>query len=173
MGTASDRSFRNLPQSQSSNMLLYQFLGSLAQDTFSMSGKDFVTVYAFSPVIIIAKLLKKVRTDQSRMILIAPRWPMRAWYATLLDLIVDFPRELPQWQNQLSQFGILHPDPTRFSLMAWKISGRRSDQKDFRTKLSRQSYSPERLAPGQATTRSGEYLFAGAVSGVWIPILRL
>jgi hypothetical protein len=153
--------------------LLYQFPGALAQDTFSISWKDFATTYAFPPVIIMARLLKKVRTDQSRMILIAPRWPMRAWYASLLDLIVDFPRKLPQWQNQLSQFGILHPDPTRFSLMAWKISGRPSEQRVFQTKLLRQSYSPERPAPGQATTRSGEYLFAGVVSGVWIPILRL
>lgn len=152
---------------------LYQFPGALALDAFSVAWNNFRLVYAFPPLVLLAKVLHKVRSDRANVILIAPRWPMRAWYATLLDLLVDFPRALPLREDLLTQFGIPHPDPTRLQLMGWKLSGEPSEQRAFRARLLKQSFSPERPAPWQATMPNGAFLFAGAMRGNWIPILQL
>jgi hypothetical protein len=152
---------------------LYRFPGALAHDAFSIDWNQFSLAYAFPPVVILARVLRKVATDRAKVILIAPRWPMRAWYTAMLEMLVDFPRSLPCREDLLSQFKILHPDPNNLKLTAWRLSGCRSEQRDFRTKLLRQSYSQDRPAPGQVTTPSGAYLFAGVVRGAWIPILPL
>jgi hypothetical protein len=152
---------------------LYPFPGALAQDAFSISWSSFAVTYAFPPIVVLSKVLRKVRTDQARMILIAPRWPMRSWYPLLLDLLVDLPRILPWRQDLLTQFQIFHPDPSRLRLMAWKLSGIPSEQKAFQRKLLARSYNPERPAPSQATMPNGAFLFAGVVNGTWIPIRLL
>ena len=97
---------------------LYQFPGALAHDTFSISWRDFSLAYAFPPIVLLPKVLQKIRLDRARVILIAPQWPMQAWYAILLQLLADFPRALPLQPDLLTQFRIPHPDPTNLHLMA-------------------------------------------------------
>jgi hypothetical protein len=64
-----------------------------------------------------SKSLEENKDIQGQVILIAPRWPMRAWYSSLLDLLVDLPRTLPYRQDLLSQIHCQNPD--KFNLMAW------------------------------------------------------
>lgn len=152
---------------------LYPFPGAMAQDAFSIPWNEFHLTYAFPPIVTIARVLQKVRMEQARIILIAPRWPMRAWYATILELLVDFPRTLPYRRDLLVQCHIPHPDPSTLQLTAWKLSGVPFEQKAFRRKLSERSFSPEHPAPSQDTMRNGAFLFAGAIRKSWIPILHL
>jgi hypothetical protein len=84
-----------------------------------------------------ARVLQKIRLERARVILIAPRWPMRSWYTTILDLLVDLPRMIPSRHDLLTQFKVPHPDPSRLNLMAWMLSGVPSEQKAFQKTLSR------------------------------------
>jgi hypothetical protein len=40
-------------------------------------------------------------TDKVRLCLIAPCWPSQAWFPTLLELLTDHPRRLPEWDHLL------------------------------------------------------------------------
>ena len=59
-------------------------------------------VYAFPPFALIRRVLNcLIKTQSCRMILVAPLWPHREWYADLLSLLVAQPLGLPQWPRLL------------------------------------------------------------------------
>ena len=63
-------------------------------DALSLSWQGLLA-YAFPPTAILMKVLNKVYTSESVVILVAPYWPKQSWFPLLLDLLVDFPVKLP------------------------------------------------------------------------------
>ena len=59
--------------------------------------------YTFLPAPILSQLLMKVVLEGATMILIAPKWPRREWYPTLLDLRIDVPIRLPLIPDLVTQ----------------------------------------------------------------------
>ncbi|KAG8538770.1 hypothetical protein GDO81_022103 [Engystomops pustulosus] len=79
-------------------------------------------MYAFPPIPLIARVLRKILLDRSRVILICPNWPKRSWYPLLRSLSVQQPFILPIQKDLLYQGPIFHPDPGRLRLAAWILS---------------------------------------------------
>ena len=63
-------------------------------DAFSFPWKGF-RGYAFPPISLIPRVLRKIREDQAWVVLIAPRWPRRNWFLDLIGLLAGSPRTLP------------------------------------------------------------------------------
>lgn len=80
--------------------------------------------YAFPPIPLIPRVLKKVREDQAELILIAPFWPKRAWFSLLRDMSIGDPWVLPEVRDLLSQGPVLHPQVKNLHLTAWRLKGR-------------------------------------------------
>ncbi|XP_065174623.1 uncharacterized protein LOC135804633 [Sycon ciliatum] len=152
---------------------------ALALDAFSQNWslphQD--AVYAFPPFCLLDRVLHRVASLHTcRMILVAPVWDTQPWYATLLQLLVDFPMLLPTFDCLLlSPSG--HPHPLVLSrhlrLAAWPISSSASMQQDF---LHRSCDSSPPLGghqPMPLTHRHGSSGWAGAVNGQWIPFAHL
>ena len=97
---------------------------ALKHDALAMSWEG-LSRYAFPPPILIPRVLQKITTTRNlRLILVAPWWPTRLWFADLQQLTEDQPVVLPAWRNILRhpQTGLLHPNPEVWALHAWTIS---------------------------------------------------
>ncbi len=44
-------------------------------------------LYAFPPIALLPGVLAKVRQQESRLLLMAPRWPTRIWFSDLISLL--------------------------------------------------------------------------------------
>jgi hypothetical protein len=123
-----------------------------------------LTAYAFPPAPVLPLVLKKIHQDSCIVILIAPCWPKRSWFANLLQLLVNRPLCIPPVKNLLSQGHVAHPRPELFNLHAWMLSNNRELREDF---LSRQP--PTRVGaletpPSQYTTADGRSSVIGVLS---------
>ncbi|XP_065325845.1 uncharacterized protein LOC134621241 [Pelmatolapia mariae] len=72
-----------------------------------------VLLYAFPPVEMISPVLERVRRHSLSLILVAPWWPARSWYAEIISLLAASPWQLPLRRDLLSQAGgeVFHPRP--------------------------------------------------------------
>ncbi|KAG8537840.1 hypothetical protein GDO81_023728 [Engystomops pustulosus] len=78
--------------------------------------------YAFPPIPLVARVLRKILMDQARVILICPNWPKKGWYPLLTSLAIQQPVILPPRKDLLRQGPIFHPDPEKLQLAAWILS---------------------------------------------------
>jgi hypothetical protein len=143
-------------------------------DALSMSWRS-LYAYAFPPFPILARVLQKIQQDQATMILIAPNWPRREWFPFLLELLIEYPRQLPNipnliTQNQGSQ---IHPNLSTLHLVAWKVSGNVSLQTAFRNRQLKLTLSPRQIAQERRTTLAGQISLLGVEGTISIPILSM
>ncbi|XP_031752829.1 uncharacterized protein LOC101731022 isoform X4 [Xenopus tropicalis] len=96
--------------------------GEEAVDALAQSW-DFSLAYIFPPIPMLARVIKKVALCSTEVILIAPAWPRRSWYSSLLQLSVSPPWPLPVKENLLHQGPIFHPNPAALQLTAWRLKG--------------------------------------------------
>ena len=75
--------------------------------------------YAFPPFPLIPLVLRKFREEKTSLILIAPFWPKRSWFATVLNLAIEPPFRLPARKDLLTQNSVCHPETDRLHLCAW------------------------------------------------------
>ena len=106
-------------------------------DAFSMSWTD-KNFYAFPPFSLISRCIQKVIHDRAQGIMITPLWPTQVWFPQLLE-VVDIlikPIVLPQSRTLLTLVGLdrVHPMWQTMHLVAWRVSGRPSSDKDFQVK---------------------------------------
>lgn len=83
------------------------------------------TLYAFPPFALVNQVITKFeQSQQCRMILVAPFWPTRNWFGTLMKLRKGEPVELPKWHNLLKQptQEIYHENLMLLNLHAWLLS---------------------------------------------------
>jgi ribonuclease HI len=60
--------------------------GALGTDALVHSWRDEEDMYAFPPIVLIPKILKKLREEGGRMMIITPAWTSAAWMRDLEDL---------------------------------------------------------------------------------------
>ena len=89
--------------------------------------------YAYPPQALLQQILNKINTEQCTVYLIAPAWSSRAWYPSLLNLLVDHPRTVNPTKKLLKQplSGIFHDNPRNLNLHVWKLSNNASERKAF------------------------------------------
>ena len=82
-------------------------------------------LYAFPPVELIPPVLERVRQQGLSLILVAPWWPAKSWYAEIVSLLAARPLQLPLRRDLLSQAGgeVFHPRPELWRLHAYLLKG--------------------------------------------------
>lgn len=80
-------------------------------------------LYAFPPIRLFPKVIRKIRQQRVRLILVAPWWPRRPWFLSLHVMSVRDPIRLPQSGNLLHQGPVLHPHPRKLQLTTWLLNG--------------------------------------------------
>ncbi|KAL0150898.1 hypothetical protein M9458_053817 [Cirrhinus mrigala] len=88
---------------------------------------------AFPPVSLLAQTLCKIREDEEQVLLVAPYWPTRTWFAKLMLLATAPPWKIPLRKDLLSQgMGtIWHPRPDLWNLHTWLLDGTRQTSPAF------------------------------------------
>ncbi|CAJ0944686.1 unnamed protein product [Ranitomeya imitator] len=69
----------------------------------------FRLAYAFPPMSLIPLVIRKIRREQARVILIAPFWPKRPWFSCLQTMCLCDPWILPSDKELLYQGPFFHP----------------------------------------------------------------
>ncbi|KAG8537238.1 hypothetical protein GDO81_024849 [Engystomops pustulosus] len=90
-------------------------------DAFSHSW-DIPLVYAFPPIPLIARVLRKISQENTRAIFICPNWPKKSWYPLLKKMSPENPVILPPSEDLLHQGPIHHPNPGKLQLSAWILN---------------------------------------------------
>ena len=96
--------------------------------------------YANPPWNLLGRALAKLQREQVEVVLmIAPVWPTQPWYPSLLGLLIDYPRLIPQGENTL--WGTPQsPVPAVVPQLAvWPISSRDIAQRACHSICPRQS----------------------------------
>jgi uncharacterized membrane protein (UPF0136 family) len=85
-----------------------------------------LVAYAFPPLALLPRVLRKAEEDAPRLILIAPRWPAQPWFPDLLSLTHVPPLPLAVRERSLLQprSGIPHGNPRMLDLHAWLLCER-------------------------------------------------
>jgi len=96
-----------------------------------------LAAYAFPPFARVGKVVEQLSTSvNTQIILVAPCWTDRNWFQELLSLLIDHPRQLPEWDNLLHQPRLgKHHNIRMLRLHAWRISSDISLIRDFRKEL--------------------------------------
>ncbi|XP_073409965.1 uncharacterized protein [Dendrobates tinctorius] len=84
---------------------------------------NFNLAYAFPPLILLPQVIRKIRDDKARIILIEPFWPKRPWFSWLQIMSITDPWVLPSTPNLLSQGPFFHPQVVSLHLTAWNLRG--------------------------------------------------
>lgn len=135
---------------------------------------DGLLSYAFPPSSLIALILNKLRgSSNARLVLIAPMWPAQAWFPSLLDLLVDFPRQLPDLPRLLKQRGAFHQSLAVLRLHGWILSSESSERQAFRSQLPRECLTPSGSLLPPSISQSGRCSLVGVVQGKLIHSLLL
>ena len=93
--------------------------------------------YLFPPFSLISRCLLKIMREKADVLMIVPFWPTQMWYTKLLQLLIDFPRVLPQKRKLLTipETNKVHPLESQMRLIACRLSGKISETKEFHQKL--------------------------------------
>ena len=147
---------------------------AFARDAMSLSW-DNLFGYAFPPFILIGAVLHKLRLSSGRLILIAPCWPQRAWFADLLLALYDYPVAIPTSSDVISQCEgrVLHHNLPMLHLHAWPLSGILSENITFRNGLPHSLPHLDDNPPELSMTPSGESMRIGALEGKSILVRHL
>lgn len=120
--------------------------------------------YAFPPFCLITRCLSKVLKEKSEIVIITPAWQTQPYYPLLLTLSIDNPILLPPMKNLLlSPEGVVHPlvSNQTLKLVAWKVSGDKNKQQEFRNKLPNSWLQVGDKELRQLTTAAGDSGIAG------------
>ena len=93
--------------------------------------------YAFPPISMLERVIKKARVEKATLILIAPHWESRPWFPDLLDLSHEDPIPLRVGPRDLLQprTGVPHGNPEVMNLHAWLVCGIHCDHEVSRKML--------------------------------------
>ena len=115
-----------------------------AVDAFSINWGNYYGFF-FPPFSVLTAVIHKLEQDQARAVLIAPIWPTQPWFSKLLRFLVSPPQVLPSAKDCLispTHPSLTHPLAPKLKLAAFKVSGIRSEVRDFQTTLSLLSSIP-------------------------------
>lgn len=103
-------------------MSWYRDSQALAQDAL-MNPWDPVT-YLFPPVPLLPRVIRKVKEEKIRALLICPYWPTALWWGVLTDMLVEPPMPLPHYKSIVSHYTLEGKIPYLDPLVALHISGK-------------------------------------------------
>lgn len=88
VGPTTNRSVRLLQNTKVKNFFsIHRDPRSLGFDAFAFPRLEDL-LYAFPPFRLIPKVIQKVKTSSTKIILIAPAWPKRPWFAAIQKLSI-------------------------------------------------------------------------------------
>ncbi len=132
---------------------------AVALDAFSISWTN-MTSYIFAPFSTLGMVLRKIVEDAADAIVIAPIWTTQTWWPSLLALLHDNPKILPDPQQILE---LPHRPERRHPLQKMKLgvfplSGKHCRTREFRATLPISSYKLGEIPPRnnmRSTSRNG------------------
>lgn len=136
-------------------------------DAFSVNLNKFY-FYAFPPFSVISRVLQKIQKEKAEGVMVVPVWPTQTWYTSLLELLVDVPRIIQKEQGLLKLPHSEEKHSMKITLMACRVSGSNSKNKEFRETYYKSSKNRGEDLPGvsmQQSLRNGQ---ASVVKGVFI-----
>ncbi len=82
-------------------------------------------LYAFPPIALIPQVIRQIREQKHRVLLVAPLWRNQHWFAELARLLTAAPWPIPLRRDLLSQVNgtIWHPQPELWALHLWPLDG--------------------------------------------------
>ena len=106
---------------------------AVSYDALALSWEG-MDAYAFPPIALIPRVLERVRLFRCRLLLIAPKWPNRAWYPDLVELAEPTPIPLPVRRDLLinPHTRHFHDNVERLALHAWQLLSKPSDGRVLR-----------------------------------------
>ena len=112
--------------------------GSAGVDAFEQRWGTYRLAYANPPFQIVGAVLRKVLEEQADLVIVLPEWRTAAWWPNLLELLCDFPVQLPQEDDtflpgQLGSAQAVGKPP--WGVIACRISGRAGPRRVFHQKL--------------------------------------
>jgi hypothetical protein len=117
----------------------------IRRDAFTVNWSG-LAGYAFPPFNLVPFALKKVQSDRTEIVLVAPVWQAQPWWPLLLSLLVQQPFLLPNNKDLLqdpADPGRTHPMYPRLHLGVFRISNDDTRQKAFLHTLP--TYSSQQL----------------------------
>ena len=143
-------------------------------DAFSFRWEGF-RGYAFPPIALIPRVLRKVQEDQAWVLLIAPWWPRRNWFLDLIGLLAGYPRTLPIRPDLIAQpiSGVTHPRLGALHLTAWPLSGKPTCRRAFLNGLPPSSPAAAGNQRAPRIIPASQVISNGAIHTEWIPVLHL
>lgn len=100
---------------------------SVAIDAFTVNWSN-LFFYAFPPFSIILRVLKKIRTDGARGIVVVPQWQSQPWFPLFMEMLESEPVIFQPNINLINSLNRqTHPLWKQLSLVAGVLSGRRSN----------------------------------------------
>ena len=84
------------------------------------------TSFIHPSIVMLLRILKKIREDQSTFLLIAQNWPAQTWYPLLLQLLINIPAILPMSEHTIYlpfNWQARHPLWRMLKLAVWPLSG--------------------------------------------------
>ena len=149
--------------------------GAWAVDVFSVVWAC-LKPYLFPPFSLLGKVLQKLKVEEvPSAVVIIPDWLTAHWFSLILEIVINRPLLLPQWQTLLilPQSGQLHPLRKSLCLAAWNLSGVDWKVKTFLQGQPHTSWSRGEPAQGSSMWRRGHALLAVVSKGREILYKRL
>jgi len=101
-------------------------------DAFMLDWASFDYCYVFPPFSLLPRCVRKIKQDKAKALVIAPLWPTQTWFPLLMKLLVQKPVILPKGRKlYLPHQEVVHPLEKKLVLMACKVSGNATENKDF------------------------------------------
>jgi hypothetical protein len=109
-------------------------------DAMSLSWTS-MDAYVFPPWAMITKVLTKAANSQCLLTAVLPRWPNRAWFPQLMQLLVDNPVRLPVFPTliRMPHNNKLHGQLHSLDLHVCRLSSNTRLIRDFRARCPRES----------------------------------
>ena len=110
------------------------------------------------PWCLVGRVPSQVQQQQAQVILVAPVWKGQSLYPVLLEMLYDYPQQLPctlslfQWASNVNQMDLLP------LLAIWPVSGKNLDVEDFWRQLKSSYLHPggeKHPEPMTHTSRNG------------------
>ena len=139
--------------------------GAWAVDAFSFCWREFKP-YIFPPFSLLGRILTKLKVEEvPDALVIAPWWPTAHWYPPLLQLLVQRPVLLPQWDELLTlpQEDFLHPLKDVMRLAAWHVPGITFRSEEFLQGQPAMCSSHGVQGQKSSTQRLGNVFVAGVI----------
>ncbi len=82
-------------------------------------------LYAFPPIALLPQVVRRIREQGHKVLLVAPLWRNQPWLSELTQLLTAAPWPVPLRRDLLSQANgtIWHPRPELWALYIWPLNG--------------------------------------------------